>query len=89
MLAAPTIANVVLMKQGYHRRKRAGFNVHTKRPPQMRMDRPEERQVSLRRVNHLQHDEILISQVYVTFSQCNLEEIQYQTYQRRSDHLQV
>lgn len=48
MLAAPTIANLILMKQGYHRRKRAGFNVHTKRPPQMRMDRPEERQISVR-----------------------------------------
>ena len=48
MLAAPTIANVILMKQGYHRRKRAGFNVHTKRPPQMRHDRPEERQASVR-----------------------------------------
>jgi hypothetical protein len=48
MLAIPTIANVILLKQGYHRRKRAGFNVHTKRPPQMRMDRPEERQISVR-----------------------------------------
>jgi hypothetical protein len=48
MLAVPTIANVILLKQGYHRRKRAGFNVHTKRPPQMRMDRPEERQISVR-----------------------------------------
>ena len=48
MLAIPTIANVILLKQGYHRRKRAGFNVHTKRPPQPRVDRPEERQISIR-----------------------------------------
>jgi hypothetical protein len=48
MLAVPTIANLILKKQGYHRRKRAGFNLHTKRPPQMRHDRPEERQISIR-----------------------------------------
>lgn len=48
MLGIPTIANVILLKQGYHRRKRAGFNVHTKRPPQPRVDRPEVRQTSVR-----------------------------------------
>ena len=48
MLAVPTIANLILKKQGYHRRKRAGFNLHTKRPPGMRHDRPEERQFSIR-----------------------------------------
>ena len=50
MMSVPTIANFVSKIQGHRRRRRAGFNVHSKRPPQMRLHRPEERCVSLRRV---------------------------------------
>jgi hypothetical protein len=48
MLFVPTVANIVIKIQGHRRRRRAGFNIHSKRPPQMRLDNPEQRRVSVR-----------------------------------------
>lgn len=48
MMFIPTIANLITRVQGHRRRRRAGFNVHSKRPPQMRLHRPEQRQISVR-----------------------------------------
>jgi hypothetical protein len=48
MLFVPTVANVISKMQGYRRRRRAGFNIHSKRPPQMRLHNPEQRRISIR-----------------------------------------
>ena len=48
MMSVPTIANFISKIQGHRRRRRAGFNVHSKRPPQMKLHRPEERAMSIR-----------------------------------------